>query len=168
MGSLNNTDYTGHRITQIGIIVEELEAAVENYRSTFGWGPWRVYDLVPPLHRNITLQGKEVDGGIRVALADAGGLDIELIQPLWGPSQHAEFLAEHGPGINHILVRRYESGQEVILDAAGLGMAELMSADFGPVHYSYLDGRDNLHTLIEVTEGSTATSGMVPDRTIPA
>ncbi len=168
MGAVNEPRNDGHRITQIGFVVDDLEGSVEAYRKTFGWGPWRVYDLVPPLHKNVTLRGVSVEGGIRVALADVGGFDLELIQPLWGESQHAEFLAEHGPGVNHVLVRRYENGREVPIDAVTLGMPEVMAGDFGPVHYSYVDGRDSLHTLVEITHGSTAESGMTPDRIIPA
>lgn len=166
MGTVNG-DYTGNRITQIGIVVANLEAAVENYRATFGWGPWRVYDLVPPLHHGVTLQGVPVESGMRVAIADAGGIDIEIIQPLWGPSQHAEFLAEHGDGINHILVRRFQDGVEQPIDPLTVGPAELSAGSFGPVGYSYLDGRDTLHTIVEITQGSTAESGMKPDRMIP-
>jgi methylmalonyl-CoA/ethylmalonyl-CoA epimerase len=166
---MENPPQDGYRITQIGYVVADLERTMKAYHHAFGWGPWRVYDVVPPQHHHALLRGRPVEGGTRIAIASCGTLDIELIQPLHGESQHAEFLSQHGPSINHILVRRYEDGVEISIDPSVLGLPSLASGSFGEgVHYNYLDGREEFATLLEIVQGSTAELGMVPTSIYPA
>ena len=50
---------------QVGVIVEDLEAAMARGTELFGLGPWRVID-VP-------------EAGVRAAMADWAGVEVELI-----------------------------------------------------------------------------------------
>lgn len=159
----------GYRIVQVGYVVADLESTMRAYHERFGWGPWRIFTLAPPAHNGVTLHGVPVTSSLKIAIADAGGIDIELIQPLDGASQHAEFLERHGPGINHILLRNYVDGQELTIDPAVFGLPDLMSGRNGTaLSYSYLDGRDELATVIEVARGSNASQGILPDAIYPA
>ncbi|MBW1691894.1 MAG: hypothetical protein JRJ70_14330 [Deltaproteobacteria bacterium] len=38
------------RVSQIGVVVRNMEKAVENYESIFGLGPFTVYEFVPDRH----------------------------------------------------------------------------------------------------------------------
>jgi methylmalonyl-CoA/ethylmalonyl-CoA epimerase len=87
-------------VTQIGVIVRNMEQAVDFYSSAFGVGPFSpISDLVPdkswymgeihPLH-------------LRVSRAKWGALEFELIQPVEGMSIHQDFLDAHGEGVNHL------------------------------------------------------------------
>ena len=38
---------TPMKITQIAVVVRDIEAALETYTQTLGWGPWSVFDYKP-------------------------------------------------------------------------------------------------------------------------
>jgi methylmalonyl-CoA/ethylmalonyl-CoA epimerase len=142
-------------IGQIAIIVPDLDAAVKNYWERFGVGPWHFYTYGKPLVKRMTRHGKPAEYRMRVALANAGGMRIELIQPLEGDTVYAEFVAKHGYGVHHIgvltdsMARSLEQAAE-----AGLTMTQ-DGAGFGPDddgHYAYLDTEDLIGTTIELIE----------------
>jgi methylmalonyl-CoA/ethylmalonyl-CoA epimerase len=156
-------------ITQIGLVVPDLMASVRAYHDTFGWGPWRIFDIVPPDHRCVTVRGREVESGFRIAIAQVGQIDFELIEPLDGPSQHREFLEATGGGLNHVLVRGYgPDGQELEVDVGALGLDELMSGSFGRTEYTYREGGE-LRTIFEFVRGNAnaAGGGLEPDAVYP-
>ena len=43
-------------ITQIGIIVKDLQKAVYNYWATLGIGPWQIVRMEPPILTDVTLR----------------------------------------------------------------------------------------------------------------
>jgi len=89
-------------ICQIGIVVRDLQKAVDNYWSALGIGPWSIVRIEPPLLRDVTLRGKPVVASMLAAIAQSGSIQLELIQPLEGPSIWKEFLEERGEGIHHV------------------------------------------------------------------
>ena len=86
-------------IDQIGIIVADVVKTAKRYSDIFGVGPWMFYDLTTT---DVMLHGKplgNVDVGVRMAVANLTGLEIELIQPLYGPGAHMEFFQKHARDI---------------------------------------------------------------------
>jgi hypothetical protein len=76
--------------------------------------------------------------------------------------------AEHGPGLNHILARRYADGAEQGIDPPTLALPVIQSGNFGSeVGYSCLDGRAEFSAIIEVARGSSAAVGIPPDELYP-
>ncbi len=87
------------KLSHIGIVVRDLDKAVEYYGSVFGLGPFRTktYELKSFIYR-----GKTANARVRAALADSGQVFIELVQVLEGETPHTEFLREKGEGIQHV------------------------------------------------------------------
>lgn len=79
------------RVDHLGIAVEELDGAVENYRESF----------------EMTLVHREVlaEQGVEAALMASGESRIELLAPLGADTPVGRFLARRGPGIHHIAYR---------------------------------------------------------------
>ena len=87
-------------VTQIGVVVKDMEKAVEYYSKTFGLGPFSsITDLVPDKN---WYMGKLHPLHLRISRAMWGAIEFELIQPLKGKSVHHDFLDSHGEGINHL------------------------------------------------------------------
>ena len=78
-------------VSQIGIVVKDMDKAIEYYSSTFGWGPFNVLDIEL---KEFTYKGEPGDCRLKVALARSGPVEIELIQVLEGETPHLEFLRE--------------------------------------------------------------------------
>ena len=88
------------QIDQIGIVVEDIEKAMQYYSSFFGIGPFRALNVTSVDRR---VYGKSVaDIKNLVRVARLGNLQYELIQPVSGESIQKEFLEKRGEGINHV------------------------------------------------------------------
>ena len=75
-------------VHHIGIAVDDLDAAVERYRSLFG----------------ATVEHRErvEDQGVEAASLHVGGSRIELLAPLGPDTPVGKFLAKRGPGMHHV------------------------------------------------------------------
>ncbi len=89
-------------VEQVGIVVRDLDKAIEFYSAAFGWGPFQIMEssLEGCLYR-----GKPSDCRIKTAFTQSGPMEIELIQVLEGETPHTEFLREKGEGLHHLRFR---------------------------------------------------------------
>lgn len=86
--------------TQIGVVVKDLDRAIEYYSKILGIGPFNiVFDFVP---EKSWYMGESSPLHLRVGRAFWGAMDIELIQPMGGRSIHQDFLDSHGEGLHHL------------------------------------------------------------------
>ena len=143
------------RLMQIGILVRDLDAAVEHYEA-MGIGPWEVWDMrndQAPFE-DLTFSGKEIpEKGVvvRTAMAHCYGLELELIQPV-ADTVYKRWLEEHGPGIHHIafdLKDDYEDVLEKCKAKTGKDPWVRGKAIHGMVDFSYLDLRDEMGLIVE-------------------
>lgn len=89
-------------ISRIGIVVENMEKVIENYRAILGIGPWDICEMTPPVLHDVTYRGKAVNPGWKAGFANGGPVQLELIQPVSGENIFSDFIHEHGEGIHHI------------------------------------------------------------------
>jgi methylmalonyl-CoA/ethylmalonyl-CoA epimerase len=76
------------RIDHIGVAVEDLDAAVELYASSF--------DMREQHRETVEEQGVEA------VLLEVGDGHVELIRPLSPDSGVGKFIAKNGPGLHHV------------------------------------------------------------------
>ena len=127
------------RIHHIGIVVNDLEAALRRYRD----------DLGLPFESAMD----RPEDGIRLAFLSAGASKVELLQPIADGTGVARFLAAHGEGMHHVclevediaraLARLAASGFELIDTVARRGVE-------GPV--AFIHPRTTNGALIELIE----------------
>jgi methylmalonyl-CoA/ethylmalonyl-CoA epimerase len=136
-------------IRQLGIVVRDLQKAVDNYWEKLGIGPWMSMRIEPPLLRDLTLRGKLVEASMMAAIAQSGSIQLELIQPLEGPSIWKEFLEERGGGIHH--VQSLDQDPEAALATfREMGVEVLMSGRIGDNIFYYMDTEPLLGTIYEL------------------
>lgn len=123
-------------VGQIGVVVEDVDRTIAFYESTFGLGPWDIREVGAP---NVWDRGEEKQIKARLAFADLGQVEIELIQILEGDSLHLAFLREHGEGLHHLgfFVKDFAAKLE---QAKAMGFEVLQVDPFGQA-YAYLDTR---------------------------
>jgi methylmalonyl-CoA/ethylmalonyl-CoA epimerase len=135
-------------ICQIGIVVRDLQKAVDNYWEKLGIGPWMTVRIEPPLLRDLTLRGKPVESSMIAAIAQSGSIQLELIQPLEGPSIWKEFLEERGGGVHH--VRSLDQDPDALAVFREMGVNVLMSGRIGDSTFYYMDTEPLLGTIYEI------------------
>jgi hypothetical protein len=129
-------------INQLAIVVEDLELVAKNYWLILGIGPWAIFDWEAPLVYGRKYYGKPAWSRERIALAQVGGVQLELVQPIDGPSIYRDWLDEHGEGFHHMnfLVEDVDVAAEILAEE---GFPSIQSGQFGPPEqkgaYNYID-----------------------------
>jgi methylmalonyl-CoA/ethylmalonyl-CoA epimerase len=85
-------------IDQIGIVVRDIDRVIESWSRLLGIGPWDSREM-----ETTDRAGRKAK--TRLAFANIGHLQIELIQSIEGKTFYADFLEKHGDGIHHLGVR---------------------------------------------------------------
>jgi methylmalonyl-CoA/ethylmalonyl-CoA epimerase len=114
----------GAPFQQCAVVVEDLDDAVRHWHGELGVGPWTAFRYGPPLLKEMRYRGADAEFSLRHALCWQGEVQLELVQPLAGPSIFADHLAAHGPGLHHL-------GKYVADHAAAVG--EALAAGFEPL-----------------------------------
>ncbi len=149
-----------YRITQISVVVRDLRATMEEYHRLLGWGPWNVFEHVPPTHHNTEVNGEAVHytllGAETYVGGEESGMNFELLQPLEGPSVWRTFLDEKGEGIYSIATMFKEQAEGDAAKAWFLqnGMPVVSKANIGDhIEYYYVDSEAKLKINLESGSG---------------
>jgi catechol 2,3-dioxygenase-like lactoylglutathione lyase family enzyme len=88
-------------IRQVAYIVPDIEAAMAHWAGVMGIGPWYYNPRVPI--RNYHYRGEHFEPHNSVALANAGSLQIELLQTRNDvPSMYRDFTRAGHRGVQHV------------------------------------------------------------------
>jgi methylmalonyl-CoA/ethylmalonyl-CoA epimerase len=155
-------------VTQISVVVPELEEGIRTYAAAFGWSPWRIFDFDELAHEDVQVHGRNEDYRIRVALTTAGNVDVELIEPV-GPSPYRDFLDTAGGGLHHVQLVSPTRSVTSILDAHRSpvicsGTFRLEEGDkFG---YAIYDARQDLRFVAGAYAGDVGELVRLPHRVV--
>jgi catechol 2,3-dioxygenase-like lactoylglutathione lyase family enzyme len=155
-------------IEHVGVLVRDLDRAMERYTNDLGIGPWAVNTLSPDWIRDMTVHGKQQDHVFKHALCKVGPVIYELIESVQGPNIYEEFLNEHGEGVHH-LGYFVEDIDAEISKMESRGFALLQSGrGFGTNDdgaYAYFDTEGAVGCILEALEMPAELSP--PERTYP-
>ena len=142
---------------QIAFVVADLERAARTFDQLLPAGPWRGW-IFGPQGEGREYRGRPAAWTLRLALAGRSP-QYELIQPLAGPSIHADWLAERGEGFHHVgYVVRSLAETTMEMEAAGhpaVARIHSFGAD-GDGAAAYYDTAEALGFLVEVVEPPVA------------
>lgn len=155
-------------ISQIGLVVRDLQTTMEQYTTLLGWGPWKVFRHVPPRLHDTVLRGAPAEFSMLGAETQVGEIGFELLQPLEGPSIYTEWLAEHGEGLHHVAVMLHDraEAEQLKLGMKELGAELIMAGGVGDTEFFYLDTRPFLKIILE--SGTGHAMDLEPDSVYPA
>jgi len=134
----------------IGVVVKDMDSTIQRLTSTFGIGPWDIKERRYPEAQVVVGKGPF---SYRVAFADLGPIELELIEVLEGSTIHADFLNARGEGIHHIGFRVQDLENTVTtLQQQGIGV--LQSAFREGSRYVYMDPTELGGIMFEFVERS--------------
>lgn len=146
-------------ITQIGIVVKNLEETIQNYWDILGIGPWDICEVRPPTLHDQMYYGKPGNFTFRVSFVNVGPIQLELLQPVSGDNVYSDFLAEHGEDIHHIQFT-VDDIDETTKMMTQEGFPQLMGAGFSDGAFAYYDTVKPLKCIWEAFQPPTIVPPM--------
>ena len=136
-------------ITQIGIVVKDIEETSQAYAKLFGMETPQVIETDGYSKTNAHYRGEPTKARAKLAFIRLENITIEIIEPIGGPSTWQEFLDKHGEGVHHIAFR-VEDMDKTIAMLETKGGELVQRGDFTGGSYSYVESQDKLKTIIEL------------------
>ena len=88
-------------ILQVGVVVKDLDKTVE-FLTALGLGPFVIRTATHPA---AAVKGKKASYEVRLAFAQQGPVQLELIEYRSGTTIQKDFLDARGEGLHHLLFR---------------------------------------------------------------
>jgi catechol 2,3-dioxygenase-like lactoylglutathione lyase family enzyme len=150
--------FAGRSIFQLAFVVRSLEDALERYSAALDAAPWRCWTLGADGHEETEYRGGSTSFSSRLAL-NGRSPQLELIEPLTGPSAHQDWLQQHGEGPHHVGII-VDSVRSAIAQMAAVGYPLVQrGAGLGPQRdgaWAYFDTTETLGLMIEAVEPPTS------------
>ena len=138
---------------QLGIIVKDLEKAIEKYEKIFQIGPFNCYKFSPD---KFWFGEEESTLEIKIAKYIWQGLELELIEASPTNPGTLEFIEAHGDGLQHMgyYVEDFDGFTEFFVGQGYkiLHRAEWLDDDGDPTRAAYFDTQVEFGYLMEVME----------------
>jgi catechol 2,3-dioxygenase-like lactoylglutathione lyase family enzyme len=152
---------------QVGILVPDLDEALERYSRLWGLGGWRGFHYDADTLPTSSYRGEPGRYRVTIAISDTKP-QIELLLPEAGPSIYHEWLETRSHGLHHLgfwvesaaaaSAQMEAAGYTVTQAGAGYGL----DGDGG---YAYLDTERDLGVVLELIE--VPARRRTPDFTYP-
>ncbi len=141
-------------VCQVGIIVRDIERSARVYADILGLAvpEITVTDAEKFAHE---YKGQKTYGRAKLAFLSLGQVQLELIQPVGGPSIWWDFLEERGEGIHHLAfnVPKMEAALAYLGEK---GLPLIQRGGFEGGEYAYVDAAAGLGIIIELLARTTA------------
>lgn len=122
-------------VSQIGIVVRDMDKAIEYYEKMLGLGPF----IKPEIKYNEKFYyGKSIDSIWIMGFCSLGPVELELIQPITSPTIYHDFLKEKGEGIHHLGFDVTEIDEKIAL-CKRIGIRVIQSGRGSTSRFAYLD-----------------------------
>lgn len=145
----NTTTPLPQKISQIALIVRDIETTALQYAQLFGVDMPQVIITDGQDKTHMLHKGKASDARAKLAFFHLENITIELIEPIGAPSTWQEHLDQVGEGVHHIAFDVADIKQtEQELAKQGYSVEQL--GDFEGGCYSYINATDRLKLQIEL------------------
>ena len=138
-------------VTQVGVIVADIEAKAKAWADVLGVPVPEVmitdgFDVAQTEY-----EGQVSPARAKLAFFNLGQVDLELIEPIDGPSTWKDQLDQHGDSLHHIA---FVIGgmQEKVAYLNTKGIPLIQRGEYTGGRYAYLDGSDPLGIVLELLE----------------
>lgn len=142
--------FLGRDYFQMCWVVDDLEAAMRHWTETCGVGPFYVIPHVQA--QQLTYRGKPAQLDFSGALAQAGRMQIELIQQHCdNPSIYRDLVPKGSSDFHHIAMFAHDYDRE-LAEYERQGLPVVTAGVFGDMRYAYIDASRTVGTVLELIE----------------
>lgn len=157
MAAMTNAELTEfnrkRKIYQIAWVTRDLEKAMQAWIDNLKIGPWAVLTFTEKSVKNLKVDDKLVTEPFKflIAISWIGEMQLEIIQPVYGPTIYDAFLDKHGEGLHHIKEQIHDDQiAAVIAEYRSKGIGVMQTGQFETdVHY-YLHTESRVDFIYEL------------------
>lgn len=142
---------TDQIVTQIGIVVRDIERTLQKYSSIFSIKQPNWFWTDPLEISKTTFNSAATEARAKIAFIKLGQVEIELIEPDEHPSTWRTHLDKYGEGVHHIAFI-VNGMKQKIHKLSELGMPLIQKGEFNGGRYAYIDTLKELKVIIEFLE----------------
>lgn len=142
---------TANVVTQIGIIVRDIETKARAWSEILGLPMPDIIITDTVDKTQAEYNGKPTPARARLAFFHMGQLDVELIEPIDGPSTWRDQLDQHGDSLHHVAFE-IKGMKEITAYLDSRGVPLLQRGEYTGGRYAYFDGAAQLGTILELLE----------------
>ncbi|MEK7474329.1 MAG: VOC family protein [Candidatus Coatesbacteria bacterium] len=148
---MNKPVLSSHRMVQVGIIVRNAEESAKKYAAIFGLPVPKVSLTDAADKSHIQYRGGPTTAQAKLAFLNMESLQLELIEPVGGPSTWREFLDKKGEGVHHIaFVVPDTEVEEKTLGEHGIKLVQ--KGDYTGGRYAYFESEPQLAVALELLQ----------------
>ena len=139
------------KLYRVGIIVKSIEEKLEWFGKCFDVDLNKkvLMDSSKVQHEPYTFNGEPCDFQTKVCIFPMAGIEIELIEPLDDLGPYAEWLREHGEGVQHFNIEVDDNNNFMdVMDELGANF--LTGGSGAGISWKYYDTRKNFGTILEI------------------
>ena len=138
-------------VTQVGVIVADIEAKAKAWADVLGVSVPEViitdgFDVAQTEY-----EGEASQARAKLAFFNLGQVDLELIEPIDGPSTWKDQLDQHGDSLHHIAFV-IDGMQEKVAYLNTKGIPLIQRGEYTGGRYAYVDGTGPLGMILELLE----------------
>ena len=138
-------------VTQVGIIVTDIEAKAQAWADVLGLPVPEIIITDAVDVAQTEYEGKSTPARAKLAFFHLGQVELELIEPIDGPSTWKDQLDEHGESLHHIAFV-IDGMQEKIAFLESKGLSLVQRGEYTGGRYAYVDGTAQLGAILELLE----------------
>jgi methylmalonyl-CoA/ethylmalonyl-CoA epimerase len=161
--AMGNPDTLFNSVIQIGIVVSDVNKAIEAYRDILQVKEWNINHVDTDIGKGSQFHnnGNPIRAKAKIAWVNIGNVELELIEPQDQNSAYSEFLREHGPGIHHVMLGTPDYA-DAMAHMDNKKVATIGGGELQGTRFQMFDTRDLLGFICEIAEGDP----LVPDELI--
>jgi hypothetical protein len=155
--TMTNEELKAHnksrKIYQVAWVTRDLEKSMKAWVENLKVGPWRVYTFTDETVKGLKVGGRPVAEPFKflIGISWIGDMEVELIQPVYGPTIYQRFIDEKGEGLHHIKERiATEDMDAVVRDYADRGIGVTQTGWFFKDVHAYLDTEPSVDFIYEL------------------
>lgn len=136
---------------QIGIVVSDIVVAAQRWADVFNLPVPEIIVTDTVDLAQTEYMGAPTPARAKLAFFDFGQVDVELIEPIDGPSTWKDQLDAHGESIHHIAFEIRDMGEKITyLTKKGIPLVQ--RGEYSGGRYAYMDGLSELGAVLELLE----------------
>jgi methylmalonyl-CoA/ethylmalonyl-CoA epimerase len=152
-------------IYQIAWVTRDLEKSMKAWVENLKIGPWTVLTFTDQSLKYLKVDDKMVTEPFKflIGISWIGDMQLELIEPVYGPTIYEAFIQKHGEGLHHIKERIADDAIEgVVQEYRDKGIGVTQTGQFETDFHYYLDTEPKLDFIYEL--GNCPILQLTPDK----